>query len=110
MAAIDFDEVTKNFGNAQPAVDRLSLHIDDGEFMVLVGGPSGLWQDNALRMLAGLEEITSGTLKIGDAVVNNMLPARPRRRDGLSELRPLSPHVRRAEHRLRSEDSWRLEE
>ncbi|MGA7836019.1 MAG: sn-glycerol-3-phosphate ABC transporter ATP-binding protein UgpC [Acidimicrobiales bacterium] len=73
MAEIDFDGVTKVFGDGPPAVDRLSLHVNDGEFMVLVG-PSGCGKTTALRMLAGLEEITSGTLKIGDAVVNNTLP------------------------------------
>ena len=73
MAEIDFDGVTKIFGVGPPAVDHLSLHVDDGEFMVLVG-PSGCGKTTALRMLAGLEEITSGTLKIGNAVVNNMLP------------------------------------
>ncbi len=73
MAEIDFDGVTKVFGDGPPAVDRLSLHVNDGEFMVLVG-PSGCGKTTALRMLAGLEEITSGTLKIGNAIVNNTLP------------------------------------
>jgi multiple sugar transport system ATP-binding protein len=73
MAEIDFDGVTKVFGAGAPAVDRLTLHVDDGEFMVLVG-PSGCGKTTALRMLAGLEEITSGTLKIGGVVVNNTLP------------------------------------
>jgi multiple sugar transport system ATP-binding protein len=73
MAEIDFDGVTKVFGDGPPAVDGLSLHVNDGEFMVLVG-PSGCGKTTALRMLAGLEEITSGTLKIGNAIVNNTLP------------------------------------
>jgi ABC-type sugar transport system ATPase subunit len=73
MAEIDFDSVTKVFGGNRPAVDELTLHINDGEFMVLVG-PSGCGKTTALRMLAGLEEITSGTLKIGGTVVNNTLP------------------------------------
>jgi ABC-type sugar transport system ATPase subunit len=73
MAEIDFDNVTKVFGDGRPAVDGLSLHINDGEFMVLVG-PSGCGKTTALRMLAGLEEITSGTLKIGGSIVNNALP------------------------------------
>ena len=72
MAAITFDGVTKIFAG-KPAVDSLSLHIDDGEFMVLVG-PSGCGKTTALRMLAGLEEITAGRLLIGDQVVNNVLP------------------------------------
>ncbi len=73
MADIDFDGVTKIFGDGPPAVDHLSLHVNEGEFMVLVG-PSGCGKTTALRMLAGLEEITSGTLKIGNVVVNNTLP------------------------------------
>jgi multiple sugar transport system ATP-binding protein len=73
MADIDFDGVTKIFGDGAPAVDHLTLHVNEGEFMVLVG-PSGCGKTTALRMLAGLEEITSGTLKIGNAVVNNTLP------------------------------------
>src|SRR5580704_8624667 len=73
MAEIDFENITKRYGEGPPAVDGLSLHINDGEFMVLVG-PSGCGKTTALRMLAGLEEITSGTLKIGGAVVNNTLP------------------------------------
>jgi multiple sugar transport system ATP-binding protein len=73
MADIDFDGVTKIFGDGPPAVDHLTLHVNEGEFMVLVG-PSGCGKTTALRMLAGLEEITSGTLKIGNAVVNNTLP------------------------------------
>ncbi len=73
MAEIDFENITKRYGEGPPAVDQLSLHINDGEFMVLVG-PSGCGKTTALRMLAGLEEISSGTLKIGGTVVNNTLP------------------------------------
>ena len=73
MAEITFDAVTKVFGDDIRAVDELSLHVADGEFMVLVG-PSGCGKTTALRMLAGLEDITSGSLSIGGAVVNNVLP------------------------------------
>ena len=73
MAEITFDGVTKTFGDDIRAVDNLSLHVADGEFMVLVG-PSGCGKTTALRMLAGLEEISSGTLSIGGTVVNNVLP------------------------------------
>jgi multiple sugar transport system ATP-binding protein len=73
MADITFDGVTKIFGDDIRAVDNLSLHVADGEFMVLVG-PSGCGKTTALRMLAGLEDITSGTLSIGGYVVNNVLP------------------------------------
>ena len=73
MAEITFDGVTKIFSDDIRAVDELSLHVDDGEFMVLVG-PSGCGKTTALRMLAGLEEISSGTLSIGGRVVNEVLP------------------------------------
>ena len=73
MAEITFDGVTKIFGDDVRAVDQLSLHVADGEFMVLVG-PSGCGKTTALRMLAGLEDITEGSLSIGGVVVNNVLP------------------------------------
>ena len=73
MAEITFDRVTKVFGADVRAVDELSLHVDDGEFMVLVG-PSGCGKTTALRMLAGLEEISAGTLTIGGTIVNDVLP------------------------------------
>jgi multiple sugar transport system ATP-binding protein len=73
MADITFDGVTKIFADKIRAVDELSLHVADGEFMVLVG-PSGCGKTTALRMLAGLEDITSGSISIGGAVVNNVLP------------------------------------
>jgi multiple sugar transport system ATP-binding protein len=73
MSEITFDGVTKIFGDDIRAVDQLSLHVADGEFMVLVG-PSGCGKTTALRMLAGLEDITSGSLSIGGVVVNNVLP------------------------------------
>jgi multiple sugar transport system ATP-binding protein len=73
MAAVSFEEVTKRFG-ATVAVDGLSLRVEDGEFLVLVG-PSGCGKSTALRMLAGLEEITEGRILIGERVVNNVAPA-----------------------------------
>ncbi len=73
MAEITFSGVTKVFAGNVTAVDSLDLHVADGEFMVLVG-PSGCGKTTALRMLAGLEEISSGTLSIGGQVVNNVLP------------------------------------
>ena len=72
MAPVTFDHVTKKFGGVT-AVDDVNLAISDGEFMVLVG-PSGCGKTTCLRMVAGLEEITSGTLKIGDRVVNDVAP------------------------------------
>ncbi len=73
MAEITFSGVTKVFPGDVTAVDNLNLHVADGEFMVLVG-PSGCGKTTALRMLAGLEEISSGTLSIGGRVVNHVLP------------------------------------
>jgi multiple sugar transport system ATP-binding protein len=72
MASITFDHVTKQFDETT-AVDDLSIAVADGEFLVLVG-PSGCGKTTALRMLAGLEEISDGRIKIGDRVVNNVTP------------------------------------
>ncbi len=72
MATVTFDGVWKKFGEVV-AVNDLNLMIEDGEFMVLVG-PSGCGKTTSLRMIAGLEEITEGTLSIGDRVVNHVAP------------------------------------
>jgi multiple sugar transport system ATP-binding protein len=73
MASVTFHEVTKRF-DGTTAVDRLSLEIGDGEFLVLVG-PSGCGKSTALRMMAGLEQISDGRILIGDRIVNNIAPA-----------------------------------
>ncbi len=73
MAQIVLDQVTKTYRGGVNGVDRLGLEIADGEFMVLVG-PSGCGKSTALRSIAGLEEITSGTIWIGGFVVNEILP------------------------------------
>jgi multiple sugar transport system ATP-binding protein len=73
MAQIVMDEVTKVYGGNVKAVDSLSLDVPDGEFMVFVG-PSGCGKSTALRMIAGLEEITDGTISIGERVVNDLPP------------------------------------
>jgi len=73
MAEIVLDEVTKVYGGQTKAVDSLSLDIPDGDFMVLVG-PSGCGKSTALRMVAGLEDITAGTITIGGRVVNDLPP------------------------------------
>ena len=73
MAEIVLDNVTKRFAGDTVAVDSLDLNIDDGEFMVLVG-PSGCGKTTALRMIAGLETISEGEIRIGDNVVNNVPP------------------------------------
>jgi multiple sugar transport system ATP-binding protein len=73
MAEIVFDHVTKVFDDGTVAVDDLSLEVPDGSLMVLVG-PSGCGKTTALRMVAGLEEITEGQVRIGDRVVNEVAP------------------------------------
>ena len=73
MASVSYEHVTKRFAAGNVAVNDLSLDINDTEFMVLVG-PSGCGKSTALRLLAGLEEITDGQIRIGDTVVNDMPP------------------------------------
>ena len=73
MAELEFIHVNKVYGTDTTAVRDLSLHVGEGEFVVLVG-PSGCGKTTALRMVAGLEEITSGEIRIGDRVVNDLAP------------------------------------
>jgi multiple sugar transport system ATP-binding protein len=73
MAALEFDQVSKSYGRDVWAVRQLDLTIDDGEFVVLVG-PSGCGKTTALRMLAGLEQITEGEIRIGGSRVNDEPP------------------------------------
>src|SRR3954465_6965311 len=73
MADVIFDKVEKVYDNDVHAVHDLSLEIRDGEFVVLVG-PSGCGKTTALRMVAGLEEITDGRISIGERVVNDLTP------------------------------------
>src|SRR3989442_1979311 len=74
MAAIELEHVTKEFAGGVVAVDDVNLTIADGEFMVLVG-PSGCGKSTLLRMIAGLEEITDGTISIGDVDVTELEPS-----------------------------------
>ncbi len=76
MASISLDGVTKVYPNGFQAVHELDLHVDDGELMVVVG-PSGCGKTTVLRMIAGLENITSGDIRIGDEIVNDV-PSRDR--------------------------------
>jgi multiple sugar transport system ATP-binding protein len=73
MATVDLEQVNKVYENGFHAVKDLTLDVHEGEFMVLVG-PSGSGKTTALRMVAGLEDITSGTLRIGGKVVNDESP------------------------------------
>jgi multiple sugar transport system ATP-binding protein len=91
MAAVDFEQVSKTYPDGTTAVDGLNLDIADGEFMVLVG-PSGCGKTTALRMLAGLEEITRGVVRIGDRVVN-YVPSRDRDIAMVFQSYALYPHL-----------------
>ena len=104
MAAITFDGVTKRFPDGTVAVDDVSLDVPDGEFMILVG-PSGCGKTTALRMVAGLEEITVG--RDLDRRPGGQRPRAEgaRRRDGLPELRALPAHDRPGQHRVPAQDA-----
>jgi multiple sugar transport system ATP-binding protein len=73
LTTVQLDKLTKVYPNGTAALSELDLEVATGEFMVLVG-PSGCGKTTALRMIAGLEEITSGTLRMGDRVVNHLSP------------------------------------
>jgi len=92
MAGVILDDLTKRYDGGALAVDKLNLDIHDGEFVCLVG-PSGCGKTTALRMIAGLEEITSGEVRIGDRVVNN-LPPRDRDIAMVFQSYALYPHMR----------------
>ena len=91
MASVTYDHVTKKFAGEMTAVNDLSLQVNDGEFMILVG-PSGCGKSTALRMLAGLEDVTAGDIKIGDRVVNDV-PARERDIAMVFQSYALYPHM-----------------
>jgi multiple sugar transport system ATP-binding protein len=90
MATVTFEHVYKSYGPVT-VVHDLNLEIVDGEFMVLVG-PSGCGKTTSLRMIAGLEEITSGTLRIGDRVVNDV-PSKDRDIAMVFQSYALFPHM-----------------
>jgi len=91
MASVAYNHVFKNYGTGAVAVKDLNLQILDTEFMVLVG-PSGCGKSTALRMLAGLEEISDGEIKIGDRIVNEV-PARERDIAMVFQSYALYPHM-----------------
>jgi multiple sugar transport system ATP-binding protein len=91
LAGVAFEGMSKVYPDGTKAVDAMTLEIGDGEFMVLVG-PSGCGKTTALRMVAGLEEISGGVLKIGDRVVNNV-PSRDRDIAMVFQSYALYPHL-----------------
>jgi multiple sugar transport system ATP-binding protein len=91
MASVTFEHVTKRYTPETTAVDDLTLEVRDEEFMVLVG-PSGCGKSTALRMLAGLEAVTEGKVKIGDAAVNRV-PAGKRDVAMVFQTYALYPHM-----------------
>jgi multiple sugar transport system ATP-binding protein len=96
MATINLDKVSKVYPNGLPAVSDLDLDVAEGELMVLVG-PSGSGKTTALRMVAGLEDITSGTLRMGGKVVND-LPPKDRNVAMVFQSYALYPHMTVAEN------------
>src|SRR5690349_21824568 len=96
MAGIAFDRVAKVFPDGTRAVDDLTLEVADGEFMVLVG-PSGSGKSTALRMLAGLEEVSAGEVRIGGRLVNDVAP-KDRDIAMVFQSYALYPHMRVAEN------------
>jgi multiple sugar transport system ATP-binding protein len=91
LATVQFDKVAKIYPDGTRAVNDLALEIGDGEFMVLVG-PSGCGKTTALRMVAGLESISEGVLRIGERVVNHV-PARARDIAMVFQSYALYPHL-----------------
>ena len=91
MAGVEFDRVAKVYPDGTRAVSDMNLDIEDGEFVVLVG-PSGCGKTTALRMVAGLEEISEGVLRIGDRVVNHV-PSRDRDIAMVFQSYALYPHL-----------------
>jgi multiple sugar transport system ATP-binding protein len=91
LAGVSFDDVAKVYPDGTRAVSGFDLDVSDGEFMVLVG-PSGCGKTTALRMVAGLEEITEGLISIGERVVNHV-PARDRDIAMVFQSYALYPHL-----------------
>src|SRR6187551_2947656 len=91
MAEVTFQRVSKVYPDGYRAVNDINLDIRDGEFMVLVG-PSGCGKTTALRMVAGLEDISEGVLRIGDRVVNHV-PSKDRDIAMVFQSYALYPHL-----------------
>ena len=73
MTTIEMKNIVKRYGDGFPAVNDVSIDVQDGEFMILVG-PSGCGKSTLLRMIVGLEDITEGEMMIGDRLVNDLAP------------------------------------
>src|ERR1700688_4674595 len=91
MAGVTLEKVSKVYADGTRAVDSLDLGIEDGEFMVLVG-PSGCGKTTALRMVAGLEDISEGVVRIGERAVNHV-PSRDRDIAMVFQSYALYPHL-----------------
>src|SRR3979490_2921415 len=91
MAAIELDRLTKVYADGTRAVHELDLEIADGEFVGFVG-PAGCGKTSAVRMIAGLEDITSGTVRVGAEVVND-LPPKARDMAMIFQNYALYPHM-----------------
>ena len=113
MASVQLDRVRKVYDNGQVAVQGASFEVADGELMVLVG-PSGCGKSTLLRMIAGLEDISGGTLSIGDRVVNDVAP-KDRDIAMVFQSYALYPHMTVAENlafglKLRKHDKATIEQ
>ncbi len=102
VANVVFEGVNKVYPDGYQAIFDLNLEIEDGEFVILVG-PSGCGKSTALRMVAGLEDITSGKLQHRRSGRQRPAAEGARHRDGVPELRALPAHVRRRQHGLRAQ-------
>jgi multiple sugar transport system ATP-binding protein len=91
MAAIDMRNIVKKYGDGFPAVNDISIDVQDGEFMILVG-PSGCGKSTLLRMIVGLEDISSGDMMIGERRVNDLVP-RDRNLSMVFQNYALYPHL-----------------
>src|SRR5207302_10590682 len=91
MASASFEHVTKRFAEGEIAVNDMCLEVMDGEFLVILG-PSGCGKSTALRMLAGVEDVTEGVIKIGETIVTNV-PPRNRDLAMVFQTYALYPHM-----------------
>ena len=91
MASLSLKGIQKIYPNGFHAVKDFNLDIEDKEFIIFVG-PSGCGKSTTLRMIAGLEDISGGTLEIDGKVMNDVEPKRQRYRDGIPELRSVSTY------------------